>query len=126
MTYLPSSSLAHIALFSLTYHLMDTLPIIIYSPLQFLTVPQDNNTALHIAADIGRVAIVQVLIDRNANINALGKVRTHLTRRRLMYHRYILHTPMIYGHSLSVGCGASIYLDSFDLTYHAIYISLPS
>jgi ankyrin repeat protein len=102
---------------------MHAVLVLMYSPLHSLIVRQDNNTALHIAADIGRVAIVQVLIDRGANINALGKVRTYLTHRTLLYHRYICPTPRYPDFRLSVGSGASICLDSFNLTYHAVYFS---
>ena len=69
--------------------------ILMYKPLCLPIVHQDNNTALHIAADIGRVAIVQVLIDRNANINALGKVRMYLEYTRLPYRPCAFPTPRI-------------------------------
>ena len=35
---------------------------------------QDNNVPLHIAADLGRVAIVLILVENKANVNAVGKV----------------------------------------------------
>lgn len=76
ITYFSHSHLSHL------FMLMYAAPIIVLTLPASLSLSfgyQDNNTALHIAADIGRGAIVQVLIDRNANINALGKVRLYLT-----------------------------------------------
>lgn len=125
-TFLPPRLLifpySHLHLINL---FMYAVLIIIPSPLPSLTVSQDNNTALHIAADIGRVAIVQVLIDRNANINALGKVRTYLTHRTVLYHRCIFPTPRYSDPALSVGSVASVYLDSYDRTVDGVFFSPP-
>ncbi len=44
-------------------------------PYNCLRTPQDGETALHEAASNGRVDVVNVLLDRGADISATDKVR---------------------------------------------------
>ena len=43
-----------------------------------LSIMKDNNTPLHVAADSGRVAIVQMLLEGNADVHIRAKVSSML------------------------------------------------
>lgn len=57
---------------------------------------KDNNTPLHVAVDSGRVAIVQMLLDANADVHVSAKVSTAVC----IMINYSLYSSVI--HAMSV------------------------